>query len=149
MLALPGCAYLYQGEELGLPEVLDLPDELRQDPALVRSGGTTGRDGCRVPLPWSGDAPPYGFSTTGRVLARRSPRTGRPWPSSAQPDVPSSFLELYREALRLRRTLHRPADLERLPRRRAGPQPRRGALRGQPVQHGDPVPAGAVLLVQR
>ena len=53
MLALPGVAYLYQGEELGLHEVLDLPDELRQDPAFRRTGES--RDGCRVPLPWSGD----------------------------------------------------------------------------------------------
>ena len=63
-LALPGSAYLYQGEELGLPEVLDLPDEARQDPTFFRTeGAIKGRDGCRVPIPWSGDAPPYGFST--------------------------------------------------------------------------------------
>ena len=54
MLALPGAAYVYQGEELGLPEVEDLPDEVLQDPIFLRSGGTDpGRDGCRVPLPWS------------------------------------------------------------------------------------------------
>jgi alpha-glucosidase len=62
MLALPGSAYLYQGEELGLPEVLDLPDSVRQDPAFFRATGQDGyRDGCRVPLPWSGHSPPYGF----------------------------------------------------------------------------------------
>ena len=58
MLALPGSAYLYQGEELGLPEVADIPDELREDPAHKRAG-VPGRDGCRVPLPdGRGVAPP-------------------------------------------------------------------------------------------
>ena len=66
MLALPGGAYVYQGEELGLPEVADLPDEVRQDPTFLRTGGAVvGRDGCRVPLPWSGDAPPFGFGPSG------------------------------------------------------------------------------------
>ena len=66
MLALPGSAYLYQGEELGLPEVIDLADDARQDPTWFRTGGERyGRDGCRVPIPWSADAPAYGFSPTG------------------------------------------------------------------------------------
>ena len=66
MLALPGGAYVYQGEELGLPNVDDLPDEVLQDPMFLRSGGEMrGRDGCRVPLPWSGQAPPFGFSPDG------------------------------------------------------------------------------------
>ncbi|MEV4518360.1 glycoside hydrolase family 13 protein [Dactylosporangium sp. NPDC049525] len=107
MLALPGAVYLYQGEELGLPEVLDLPDDARQDPVWHRSGGTDpGRDGCRVPLPWTADAPAYGFSTTGRSWLPQPD-----WSSlavSAQQGVPSSFLELYREALRLRRTFTGP-----------------------------------------
>src|SRR3712207_6051396 len=61
-LALPGGAYVYQGEELGLPEVEDLPDDVRQDPAFRRTGGEErGRDGCRVPLPWSGTGPSFGF----------------------------------------------------------------------------------------
>ena len=65
-LALPGGTYLYQGEELGLPEVEDLPEEVLQDPTWERSGRTArGRDGCRVPLPWSGDRPPYGFCPDG------------------------------------------------------------------------------------
>jgi len=63
MLALPGAVFLYNGEELGLPNV-DLPDEVLQDPVWERSGHTErGRDGCRVPLPWSGEAPPFGFSS--------------------------------------------------------------------------------------
>ena len=62
MLALPGAAFIYNGEELGLPNV-DLPDEALQDPVWERSGHTRrGRDGCRVPMPWAGDAPPFGFS---------------------------------------------------------------------------------------
>ena len=66
MLALPGSAYIYQGEELGLPEVIELPGEVRQDPTWFRTDGERyGRDGCRVPLPWSGTEPPFGF-TTGR-----------------------------------------------------------------------------------
>jgi alpha-glucosidase len=63
MLALPGAVFIYNGQELGLPDV-DLPDEVLQDPTWERSGHTErGRDRCRVPLPWSGDAPPFGFST--------------------------------------------------------------------------------------
>ncbi len=67
MLALPGSSYIYQGEELGLEEV-DVPEEARQDPSFFRTG-LPGRDGCRVPIPWSGDAPPYGFG----------PGDGQPW----------------------------------------------------------------------
>ena len=63
-LGLPGSAYLYQGEELGLPEVVDIPDDQRQDPTFFRTDGQVkGRDGCRVPIPWSGGAAPYGFTT--------------------------------------------------------------------------------------
>ena len=62
MLALPGAVFVYNGEELGLPNV-DLPDEVLQDPTWERSGHEErGRDGCRVPMPWSGDTPPFGFS---------------------------------------------------------------------------------------
>lgn len=67
MLALPGSSYVYQGEELGLPEHVHIPDSKRQDPAWFRSGGERyGRDGCRVPLPWKSTAPAYGFSDTGK-----------------------------------------------------------------------------------
>ncbi|QAY59820.1 glycoside hydrolase family 13 protein [Microbacterium protaetiae] len=66
MLALPGSAYLYQGEELGLPEVIDIPDDARQDPTWFRTNHERyGRDGCRVPLPWVADAPAYGFNDSG------------------------------------------------------------------------------------
>ncbi|MEU1642794.1 glycoside hydrolase family 13 protein [Micromonospora zamorensis] len=102
MLALPGSAYLYQGEELGLPEVLDLPDELRQDPAFLRTGES--RDGCRVPLPWSGDLAPYGFGPAGSEASwLPTPATWRALSVDAQSGVPGSTLELYRAALRIRR----------------------------------------------
>jgi len=102
-MALPGGVYVYQGEELGLPEVEDIPDALLQDPIWERSGRTDrGRDGCRVPIPWSGEAPPFGYST------------GEPWlpqPASwaqltveAQSADPGSMLALYRKALLIRGT---------------------------------------------
>ena len=75
-MALPGSMYIYQGEELGLPEVEDIPPEALQDPMYFRSDGVNpGRDGCRVPLPWSGDEPPYGFSPP---AARRRPWLAQP-----------------------------------------------------------------------
>ncbi|MFI7071176.1 glycoside hydrolase family 13 protein [Micromonospora sediminicola] len=101
MFALPGCAYVYQGEELGLPEVLDLPDELRQDPAFRRTGES--RDGCRVPIPWSGELAPYGFGPDGSELSwLPAPATWRSLSVAAQTGTPSSTLELYRAALRIR-----------------------------------------------
>jgi alpha-glucosidase len=105
-LALPGSMYIYQGEELGLWEVEDIPYELRQDPMWHRSGGTDpGRDGCRVPLPWAGVEPPFGFSPAG---AHRAPWLPQPaqWKDrtvAAQEGDPSSMLELYRTALHVRR----------------------------------------------
>ncbi len=104
MLALPGSAYLYQGEELGLEEVLDLPDELLQDPAWLRSGHTIrGRDGCRVPLPWSDGASPFGFGPPGSEPWLPQPAGWGELSVAAQTGDPGSMLELYRSALRLRR----------------------------------------------
>jgi alpha-glucosidase len=102
LLALPGGAYVYQGEELGLEEVLDLPDDVLQDPTFVRTGGTDrGRDGCRVPLPWSGDTPPFGFGV------RSTPWLPQPaaWADRTvvrQRADPASMWSLYRDALGLR-----------------------------------------------
>ncbi len=106
MLALPGSSYLYQGEELGL-EQADVAHELRQDPAWLRRRegiDDPGRDGCRVPIPWSGTQPPFGFG----------PGKGQPWipqPADwaaltveAQTGVECSTLEFYRAALAARRT---------------------------------------------
>ena len=104
MLALPGSAYLYQGEELGLPEVADIPDELREDPAHKRAG-VPGRDGCRVPLPWQADAPAFGFSPSGESWLPQ-PEVFGELAADRQRGVEGSTLELYREALRLRRELH-------------------------------------------
>ncbi|MFJ3857989.1 glycoside hydrolase family 13 protein [Streptomyces sp. NPDC090085] len=102
MLALPGSAYVYQGEELGLPDVTDLPDDVRQDPSFFRAAGQDGfRDGCRVPLPWSGTEAPYGFGTGGSWLPQ--PDSWAELSVEAQTGDPSSTLELYRTALRLRR----------------------------------------------
>lgn len=104
ILALPGSAYLYQGEELGLPEVFDLPEALRQDPELRRSGGARlGRDGCRVPLPWSGTAPPFGFGPPGSTPWLPQPPDWATRTVAAQQADPDSTLSLYRRALRLRR----------------------------------------------
>ncbi|UQX00884.1 glycoside hydrolase family 13 protein [Streptomyces sp. RerS4] len=102
MLALPGSAYVYQGEELGLPEVTDLPDEVRRDPAFHRATGQEGlRDGCRVPIPWSGTRAPYGFGDGGSWLPQPAEWAGLS--VAAQTGDPHSTLELYRAALELRR----------------------------------------------
>ncbi|MFH8605947.1 glycoside hydrolase family 13 protein [Streptomyces sp. NPDC018029] len=105
MLALPGSAYLYQGEELGLPEVTELPDEVRQDPAFFRGSGQDGtRDGCRVPLPWSGERPPYGFGPVeGGPSWLPQPDSWRDLSVAAQTGDPASTLEFYRRALAVRR----------------------------------------------
>jgi alpha-glucosidase len=103
-LALPGAVYLYQGEELGLWEVEDLPDEVRQDPVWHRSGGADpGRDGCRVPMPWSGTEPPFGFSDGGEPWLPQ-PRAWKDHTVEAEAGDPASMLELYRSGLRLRRS---------------------------------------------
>lgn len=105
MLALPGAAYLYQGEELGLPEHTALPDEVRQDPAFLRSGGAElGRDGCRVPLPWTQGAPGAGFSPTGATWLPQ-PAEYDALAADAQRGVAGSTLELYRRLLQVRRDL--------------------------------------------
>lgn len=103
MLALPGSSYLYQGEELGLPEVVDLPDSARQDPTFYRTlGEKYGRDGCRVPIPWEADAPAYGFNATGKSWLPQ-PADWASFARDAQQGAPGSTLELYRAALAARR----------------------------------------------
>ncbi len=102
MLALPGSAYVYQGEELGLPEVVDLPEDALQDPVWERSGHRErGRDGCRVPIPWSTEGPSYGFGTGGSWLPQ--PASWGGLSVAAQAASAGSCLALYREALGLRR----------------------------------------------
>ncbi|MEV1061539.1 glycoside hydrolase family 13 protein [Streptomyces sp. NPDC050263] len=104
MLALPGSSYVYQGEELGLPEVADLPVDALQDPLWEQTGhAIKGRDGCRVPLPWTTTGPSYGFGAGGAWLPQ-PPYFAR-CSAQAQTGVEGSTLELYRTALRLRRKL--------------------------------------------
>ena len=109
-LALPGCAYLYQGEELGLHEVPDLPAEVLQDPTWARSQHTVkGRDGCRVPLPWTVDGSSFGFGADGAHLPQ--PRWFAEVAVEAQERDPDSTLNLYRAALGLRRELQGAEEL--------------------------------------
>ena len=149
MLALPGSAYVYQGEELGLEQV-EVAPEFRQDPLWVRTG-EVGRDGCRVPIPWSGTTAPYGFG----------PGTGQPW--IPQPDDwagltveaesadPDSTLAFYRAALAARRTFATTAgdDVELLDvgddvlAFRRGPVTRGAQLR---QRAGRPCPRASVLM---
>jgi alpha-glucosidase len=109
LLALPGSAYIYQGEELGLPEVTDLPDSARQDPRFRRTGGGwPGRDGCRVPIPWTRTGPNFGFSGDSAGPVPKPPWLPQPadwgrYSVEAQAGDRDSFLGLYRRALRLRR----------------------------------------------
>ncbi|RKN37871.1 glycoside hydrolase family 13 protein [Streptomyces hoynatensis] len=100
-LALPGAVYLYQGEERGLPEA-EIPLDRITDPMHHRSGGVDpGRDGCRVPLPWEGEEPPYGFGGAATWLPQ--PADWAPYTAERQEADPGSMLHLYRTALRLRR----------------------------------------------
>ncbi|GLY19228.1 alpha-glucosidase [Kineosporia sp. NBRC 101677] len=105
--ALPGSLYIYQGDELGLPEVEDIPAERRQDPMHYRSGGRDpGRDGCRVPLPWSASNPTAGFSPDAAIAEPWLPQPAD-WAARSveqQENEPDSMLALYRAALRTRRT---------------------------------------------
>ena len=103
MLSLPGSSYLYQGEELGLPEVVDLPDHAREDPTWFRTGGERyGRDGCRVPIPWESAAPSYGFGPSAKSWLPQ-PAEWAKLARDQQDGVAGSTLELYKLALRLRR----------------------------------------------
>lgn len=114
-LALPGSAYLYQGEELGLHEVAEIPDADRQDPAFFRTTPEdrgfdgVGRDGCRVPLPWTREGSSFGFGEGGAHLPQPDWFGGSS--VEAEDGAPGSTLELYREALRLRRELQGPEEL--------------------------------------
>jgi alpha-glucosidase len=111
MLALPGGAYIYQGDELGLPEDVELPDSARQDPSFYRHHGTIyGRDGCRVPIPWEADAPAFGFSPTGKSWLpqpadwARFARDRQPLPREPHEFATNTHtLSLFRRALELRR----------------------------------------------
>jgi len=107
MFGLPGSAYVYEGEELGLPEAEDIPAEALQDPIWVQSGGTDkGRDGCRVPLPWTADGQSFGFSPEGGAEPwLPQPKDWAELAADVQDGQEDSTLELYRTALGLRRQL--------------------------------------------
>ncbi|QHC62125.1 alpha-amylase [Rathayibacter festucae] len=111
LLALPGSAYLYQGEELGLHEVAGIPDADRQDPTFFRSGGTdVGRDGCRVPLPWESTGDSLGFGPGGAHLPQ--PAWFADSSVEAEELAEDSTLALYRRALALRHQLQTDERLE-------------------------------------
>jgi alpha-glucosidase len=100
--ALPGSAYVYQGEELGLPEVWDLSIDTLEDPVWTRSGMTQkGRDGCRVPIPWTREGPSFGFGGVSTWLPQ--PAHFGEFAVEGQENVPASTLNLYRRSIELRR----------------------------------------------
>jgi alpha-glucosidase len=109
LLALPGSTYIYQGDELGLQEVADLPREVLEDPMASRSTKEKGRDGCRVPLPWSSDGPSYGFGQ--HVGHLPQPEWFAAYAVNVQEADPGSMLNLYRRALALRSELFVADDL--------------------------------------
>ena len=105
MLGLPGAAYLYQGEELGLPDGIEIPRQLRQDPTFARTAGQRlGRDGCRVPLPWRAGDRHLGFGS-GEDPWLPIPASFGALARDQQTASPSSHLSLYRDALACRREL--------------------------------------------
>lgn len=112
LLALPGAAFLYQGEELGLPEVLNLPASARQDPIWFRSGGKElGRDGCRVPLPWEPSGATFGFGPAGSVRAwLPQPTFFAKYARSVQETLAESTLSTYKSLLGARQALFAGSD---------------------------------------
>jgi len=117
ILALPGSTYIYQGEELGLHEVLDLPAESMQDPQWFRGEGKLkSRDGCRVPLPWTSSGSSFGFGSGGAHLPQPE------WFAQVNVELQESgdsVLNLYRKAIALRKSLFSSESIEWL---NLGPQ---------------------------
>jgi alpha-glucosidase len=114
-LALPGATYLYQGEELGLPEVFDLPDEARQDPIWLRSAGAElGRDGCRVPLPWTASESTFGFSPADATSDPWLPQPSwfAEYAAESQAASDNSALALFRRAISTRRAVFSDQPIE-------------------------------------
>jgi alpha-glucosidase len=103
MLGLPGASYLYQGEELGLPEHTTLENKYRQDPTFARTNGQrVGRDGCRIPLPWEPEGDSSGFSESGKSWLPQ-PASYKELARSIQEKNPESTLSFYKTALGLRK----------------------------------------------
>ena len=110
IMALPGCTYIYQGEELGLHEVVDIPESEIQDPQYLRNLKIDkGRDGCRVPLPWTKSGSSFGFGDGGSHLPQ--PKNFGEYSIEAESADPSSLLSIFRKALALRKTLIAPEDM--------------------------------------
>jgi alpha-glucosidase len=105
MLGLPGASYLYQGEELGLPDHTTIAAEHRQDPTFFRTNGQrVGRDGCRVPLPWEKGNASNGFNQTGKAWLPQ-PQSYAALSRDQQLGKPDSTLTMYQQALKLRSEL--------------------------------------------
>jgi alpha-glucosidase len=105
MLALPGSAYIYQGQELGLNEVFEIPAEMRQDPSFITTGGKlVGRDGCRVPIPWDNTTETFGFNS-GTPTWLPQPESWKKLTAAEQDSDQNSTLSLTRTALKLRKEL--------------------------------------------
>ena len=163
-LGLPGSAYIYQGDELGLPEHTTLAAEHRQDPYFFRTDGKEpGRDGCRIPLPWAADEPSYGFSTPADDDGPASAAEGvaAPWlpqPASfralaadRQVGVEGSVFELYRRLLQIRGELDLGTGTFAWSEHH---DPTRGVLAftvtsggGRHLGSGEPIPARTVLVM--
>ncbi|MCK6056775.1 glycoside hydrolase family 13 protein [Micrococcus luteus] len=163
-LGLPGSAYIYQGDELGLPEHTTLAAEHRQDPYFFRTDGKEpGRDGCRIPLPWAADEPSYGFSTPadGDGPASAAEGVAAPWlpqPASfralaadRQVGVEGSVFELYRRLLQIRGELDLGTGTFAWSEHH---DPARGVLAftvtsdgGRHLGSGEPIPARTVLVM--
>ncbi len=156
MLALPGGAYIYQGEELGLPDSTDMPAEFRQDPTFARTDGAeTGRDGCRVPIPWSSQGPSLGFGPSASTWLPQ-PDVYADYAVDRQEGVVGSTLELYRALLAARRELSLgtgsltwvegyAGDVVALTKRLVPARP--GPRRRQPRRRARRLPEGAEVIV--
>ena len=104
IMALPGCTYIYQGEELGIHEVMDIPEDQIQDPQYLRNlKADKGRDGCRVPLPWTKSGSSFGFGDGGAHLPQ--PKNFGDYSLEVESADPSSPLSIFRKALALRKNL--------------------------------------------
>lgn len=124
-LGLPGSAYVYQGEELGLFEVANIPWDRLEDPTPFntrRNFTDKGRDGCRVPMPWKaadcgepaswspdfitggtfGFGPEQGDSADAHLP---QPAWFKDFAADVEADDNGSMLHLYRKLLQLRQTV--------------------------------------------
>jgi alpha-glucosidase len=111
LLALPGGTYMYQGEELGLPEVLDIQPKDMQDPSFFRNPEVgLSRDGCRVPLPWKTTGSSFGFGSNGSHLPM--PSWYGEYSVEAEDGKADSFLEFYRHIVALRKKLQTKEDIQ-------------------------------------